>query len=597
MRLNVVSNHIRLFVAAWVAFLTVFGATGVLVSSAFGDSDLKTDRSPADTPHAVILSQAGQNEMDSVWVPAVKDDISQESVVVKQFVFTGNSIVDTNILINETNSFLSQKCTMAQLQEVLEKIEVLYFNQGYIVAKASLVGWKEGMTVARVFPDGVVKIAISEGIIGKIECSGNTYFKDSLIKKYFDPRKEHVVLHKSRLKTGLGLTRYYSPHLEVEKVVLKKSDEPGKTDIELVAKDEIPIDFSIDYNNYGSPYLSEDRFAASFSVTDPIWGHEVSVRGVTGGNVQDSGLITADYNFPVLNYGTRIGGGYLQGLYYVGQEFNLLRMEGYSEMYSAYVVQPVLPLIKEEDTDCHIKIGYDRKYTKNKILGELRSIDELQAFDVEFKFEKFSARLANLHWKPAAWFLRKPGKSFVYATGTFGKIDTVHSAPHSRLDPSHSFERFNLEAMHIQAVSIPRKVYLLGRASGQWSDDRLLPTEQVVIGGYGSVRGQEVSTFMGDSGYTVSAELMFAPPFLHEKVIHGRALGKMLQLALFADSAGVFTNDPQLLEVDNDYLTGCGGGIRLFLGQRFRLKFDVAFPIGRAEGDDWFGYFETWFSF
>ncbi|KPA14776.1 Bacterial surface antigen (D15) domain protein [Candidatus Magnetomorum sp. HK-1] len=60
----------------------------------------------------------------------------------------------------------------------------------------------------------------------------------------------------------------------------------------------------------------------------------------------------------------------------------------------------------------------------------------------------------------------------------------------------------------------------------------------------------------------------------------------MLQFAVFADYGGVYVSDPQQYDYEDKYLTGLGGGIRLFYKDRFQLKCDVGFPIDKQDKED-----------
>jgi len=126
------------------------------------------------------------------------------------------------------------------------------------------------------------------------------------------------------------------------------------------------------------------------------------------------------------------------------------------------------------------------------------------------------------------------------------------------------------------------------RGSGQLSNYRLLPIEQFVIGGYGTVRGYEPATYLGDSGYYVSTELMFAPPFIGEKTLFGQRVAQLAQFAIFYDHGGAFTTKSEIDEIGSEFLSGYGGGFRLYYKDIFTFKYDIGIPVDREEGQDHF---------
>jgi hemolysin activation/secretion protein len=125
---------------------------------------------------------------------------------------------------------------------------------------------------------------------------------------------------------------------------------------------------------------------------------------------------------------------------------------------------------------------------------------------------------------------------------------------------------------------------VLGRLSAQYSPSRLLPSEQAILGGFGTVRGHEPSAFLGDSGYTLTAEFMLPPPYLAEKTLFNKRIAELVQLALFVDHGGVWNTRAKGGEKPFQALTGLGGGIRLFYGDRFSFRYDVGIPIDPQPG-------------
>ena len=101
--------------------------------------------------------------------------------------------------------------------------------------------------------------------------------------------------------------------------------------------------------------------------------------------------------------------------------------------------------------------------------------------------------------------------------------------------------------------------------SGQASSDRLTATEQVLAGGYDSVRGFNESVVRGDSGFLSSIELI-SPDFSV-----GDRLGQTLQdtwnAFLFYDAAALSISDPLPGEVSPS-LQGAGIGLNCRFSDR-----------------------------
>jgi len=77
-----------------------------------------------------------------------------------------------------TRHYEGRMLTVAEMQEVVNKITDLYRQSGYITSRAVLPPQK--------IENGVLKINVLEGLMGKVEIKGNKYYRASLIKSRID---------------------------------------------------------------------------------------------------------------------------------------------------------------------------------------------------------------------------------------------------------------------------------------------------------------------------------------------------------------------------------------------------------------------------
>lgn len=469
---------------------------------------------------------------------------------VKKIEFTGNTLIKTEALQGLTEEFINRELTLEDMNSVADVITMFYQEKGYILAKAYVPEQK--------IEDGVLKIAVIEGRTGKIKVSGQKFYDERVLKRYFQPQLKHGFVKESLLERGLLLTNDL-PSAET-KVVLRKGEKPGTADLVLNTKDKDSVKFGIDYNNFGHELISKNRYGINFELTDPQWGCTLSLRGVTGNDSDDSTLGTANLSIPVNTHGTKVFVRYLKANYALGQEMADLGLEGDTKIYGGGISHPIL---RERNRNLNLTVGYDYKYTQNFILDEKISIDELDVYYITLDFDNLDRFL---------------GKNILSLGCYHGVLRIDEKVPPGRdaQDADRKFDRYSVDVARIQRIYGHTNLML--RVSGRLSESRLMPIEQMVIGGYGTVRGHEPSLFLGDSGYTISGELMFAPPHLADKVILGQRVAQMVQLALFYDHGGVYTAEPKSGEDESGFLTGYGAGIRLFYKDIFRLKFDVAFP-------------------
>jgi hemolysin activation/secretion protein len=490
---------------------------------------------------------------------AKADDAAQdegETVLVKAITFTGNTVIATETLDSLTEEFKNQDLTWDEIKSIADSVTMAYQELGYILAKAYVPEQE--------IKDGVLEIRIVEGNVGKLEVKGNKYYHERVIKRYFRPQMKHGVIRERMLESALLLTKEI-PSVET-RVVLKKGEKPGTADMLLDTKDSAAVKLSLDYNNFGHPLTGEDRYGTKIEFTDPWWGNTLKLRGVTGNDPDDSKLGSVGLAVPVSTYGTKVLFNYMNGNYLVGRELADLGLEGKSRIYGTGLYQP---FIKTGTMNLSTTAHFERKYSKSFIDGEISTLDKLNTYGLTIEFDNLDRFL---------------GKNIAIIDYSHGRILQKHDIPLSKIKADVRFNIYRLDVARIQ------KIYgytnLMVRGSGQLTPNRVVSIEQKSLGGYGSVRGHEPALQMGDAGYTITGELMFAPPLIAEKTIFGQRIAQMMQFAVFFDHGGVYTSHLKAGEIGNEYLNGFGGGIRLFYKELFRFKFDIARPIKDKYEDD-----------
>lgn len=499
-----------------------------------------------------------------LWAEAGGPQEGMDKIMVKSFRFTGNTVIESETLGKVTEAFRNRDLALDEINAAADMITLAYQERGYVLARAYVPKQE--------VKDGVVEIVVAEGILGKIRAVGNKHYHERVLKRYFKAQEEHGIIKEGLLERALMLTNEL-PALDI-RTVLKRGEKPGTTDMELYTEDRAPVKLRTDYNNFGSSRISRHRYGTSIEITDPDWGYTVALRGITG-KKDDSMLGRAALTVPANDYGTKVHFSYMKSNYGVGKELAELSLEGDTEIYGGNVSHP---LVKERNRNLEVALGYDHKYSINYILEQERSIDKLSVFYAALDFDNLDRFL---------------GKNIV-SLGLYQGVENFYSIGKDNPETSRatggvggadgSFTKLSLNAARIQ--NIYGYTNLMVRFSGQACDERLLPIEQAVIGGYGTVRGHDPSLYLGDTGYVVSSELMFGPPFISSKNLLGQRIGQLLQFALFFDHGGVYTTDPDPGSAKNEYLTGVGGGARIFYKDILTFKFDVAFPMVNEEMDN-----------
>ncbi|HJX33912.1 MAG TPA: ShlB/FhaC/HecB family hemolysin secretion/activation protein [Desulfatiglandales bacterium] len=472
----------------------------------------------------------------------------------------GDTLVPSPILHEAVAEFRDQELTLDNMNEVANLVTSAYQERGYILARAYVPEQE--------IKDGILQIAILEGDVGEVKVTGQTYYSERVIRRNFLEQVKHGVVREDLLERGLLLSQDL-PGSET-RIVLQPGEKTGSANVVLKTEDRLALNWTIDFNNFGSEFVSKERYGTYIDITDPWWGSTLSLRGVTGNTMDESLLGKADLSVPITIYGTKLNLSYMKGLYVVGQELADLGMDGDTTVYGIGFSHP---FIREKNQNLTVSVGYESKNSRIFIKDELENLDDLNMVYATVDYDSLDRYL---------------GKSILSMGVYRGKLNPSEKYPFSRKIADLDFARYNLTAARIQKIY--GNVNFMVRALGQYSSDNLLPIEETGIGGYGTVRGHNLALFLGDTGYSISGELLSAPPFIADKVVFGQRISQMVQFSLFYDYGRVYYTSTLRGEMPDERLQGYGGGVRLYYKDFFTFKFDLARPMKKKAINEKFNY-------
>ena len=100
--------------------------------------------------------------------------VVEENIPVKDFTIEGNSVISTEDILATLTGMKGKPQNITQLNIAISKIQELYQEKGYILARIDSVTDD---------PDGTINISIKEGIIDKIMIEGNEKTKDYIVAR------------------------------------------------------------------------------------------------------------------------------------------------------------------------------------------------------------------------------------------------------------------------------------------------------------------------------------------------------------------------------------------------------------------------------
>ncbi len=523
-----------------------------------GTTAAEAQSQPASSDAPLPEGSPFELELDLRESPAVTSEPlpTVEQVKVHKIQLKGNRALPTSEFEDLLAPWEGRVVTFDQIRRLSEEIVGRYREHDYLTVSTYLP--EQDLT------SGTLTIRVVEAQIGTVSVEGNRFYSDDYLRWMFEPALgeggDTDLPRNSAVQRQLLLMNDQRD-LNVRSV-LREGSKEGEVDVVLQVSDSRPLHFGIDYNNLGSRTTGEHRLGATFQ-----WGN-LSGRGDTLSlRYVNSGLLNADtdgvnlfmvgYQTPLNNVGTTFDLSYANSAFQVGQEFQVLDIRGRADVIRALVRHQ---LIRSVDANLVLEGGFIYQDIENRILGQALSEDRLRE---------------AIFGLSGDW-----GEGQARNYGSFRLTQDLGSAlggmspgdPLSSRGAGGGFTKMNFDLSRVQGLS--SSAYLVLRGTQQTAFAPLPYAEQYGLGGIGSVRGYSQSAYLGDSGYSLSAELRFAPLAEHRE---------LFEIGGFIDHGGAYVKNPLPGELPNAHLTGAGVTMQFRLPEQTFIRADIGWPIGRRE--------------
>ena len=484
-----------------------------------------------------------------------------ERVLIKKIIVEGVTRILNADIKKITAEFEGKELSLKDMQKVADLITDEYRKKGYLTSRAYIPPQK--------IKEGTLTIRVVEGKLGKLEIKGNRYFKTSLLRKKIDLRPEGYFDYSALQKSLVRINEHPD---RAAKVVLVPGKEPGTTDVVLQVEDNLPIHIGLEYDNYASRYIGDDRYSLIAEHNNLLGLDDKLLLKFQRSESEFYNLKTGRYVLP-------LGNSAETGFYFshsntkLGKEFEDLDSRGKATICGLFFNQA---LIEEEDLDLRLNLGFDYKNIKNYLLGSEYSKDRLRIFKTGFDFD----------------ITDKWGRTILTSELDVGVPDmfggmSAKSSTSSREGAGGKFQKGVFNLFRLQPA--PFSSYILWKNQAQYCNYNLVASEEFQIGGPTSVRGYPPAEYTGDEGYYTSLEWSFPPYFLPKdlKMPFKKKynLYDSLHLVLFYDWATTHLNRVFAGEEEQQTLKGCGAGLRFNLGDDFSARVEVGYPLGETPSD------------
>jgi hemolysin activation/secretion protein len=440
--------------------------------------------------------------------------------------------------------------TLTQLNALAQRITDYYHAHGYPLARA--------IVPAQTLSDGTVRLQVIEARYDEIHLENRSRASDRLLRATLAPLQPGDAVTQNALDTQLLLLDDL-PGV-APRATLRPGGQPGTSTLDVRA-DALPtLQGQLVADTAGSRYTGRLRAGAYLDINNPLHhGDQLSLAAVTARHGMRYGRL--DYETTLNGHGTQAGAAYSTLAYALGGPLRTLDAHGTARVSSAWLEQP---LVRTRSGRLDVRLQFDHKQLRDRIDStDLRN---------DRRSNHWTASLASQHgddW--AGGGLTSASLSVGHGRLGFDEAQAA-AADAASARTRGSYTHWNASVARLQTLASDTRLYL--DLSGQHSNRNLDSSEQFLLGGPNSVRGYDVASAAGASGWLATAELR-----------HDLAWGCAghCEGSVFVDHGSLrFNADPWTTGPNHARLSSIGAGFNWIGTGPWQLQVQLATPVGAA---------------
>jgi len=494
---------------------------------------------PAFTPPA---SQPSLDVTAPSSLPSATGRSEGPGVPVSKFQLRGNQVFDDTELLQLLADLPGTEQNLDGLRAATDRITKFYQDRGYLLARAYLP--------PQDIVDGVVQIAIQEGVYDGVTLNNQTRVNDSVLLRALSPLRQGDAVHLEALDNRLMLVNDI-PGVQVQGT-LRPGKAPGSTELLIDAEPAPLMAGSLDADNFGGYYTGEFRLAGTLDVNSPLrLGDQLNLRLLTSDKKQRYYRVA--YQVPVGSSLTRLGASVSNMSYRLGRDFDILDAHGKASIVSLFVQQP---LLRSRNFTLQAQLQYDDKSMRDAMdLFEIVNRKHVGLWTASLNGSRDDGLLGG-------------GRSAMYLSYGIGSLQLRD--PNSRQgDRLYSraagrFDKANITLLRMQ--NLPGPFMLSAQFNAQLASKNLDSSEKFSLGGPFGVRAFANGAASGDEGWQGSLDLRYLP-------FPG------LQLAAFFDKGAVRLSKRPWASGRNSQQLSAMGISLIQTGRQHQVTLTAAWPL------------------
>ena len=471
------------------------------------------------------------------------------SFFVKTIFLEGDVILAPSEYEPLLQKYEGREIRFAELQQLINTLEQLFRAKGYIAVVLLPPQKMENQEIH-------LKAVTSR--MGELSVENNRYYSGWRTRSYWKTLKGAVLWYD---KIRHDVTDMNENPDRVVKPILRAGKEKGTTDVVLDVQDHLPLHAGYSFDNQGVKLTGKDRQGFTLRNNNMLGLDDIFLIGTTFGKA--FGAFYLYHVIPVSNFGTKFIWSISHAQVNPKKEFSIYGINGTSETYSLALQQRV---IRTDKYSGNVTLGFDFKEKHTSTQSVTTAWDKERVISLRGDLQ------ARDRW--GGWAF---GPGLYCGLPTFGNGWALASG-----GGQQSFIKFTGSLTRL--TQLPWQTRAVWDVQTQFSHSKLLPQEQLFLGGANSVRGYPESDYGADEAIQSRLDYLLPPykmPETWKLPFDNIALKDQLNPLAFFDTAYGRAHDPSNTEERKDFLMGVGGGFEL----RFRKDLTARIMWGVPLGD------------
>lgn len=471
---------------------------------------------------------------------------NSQAFMVKRIQITGNTLLPEETLRWLVSGYEGKALTLGNLGDLANIISEAYLRAGYPLVRVYVP--------AQTLAGGVVKLAVVEARYGKVVLQNHSAVKNGPLQSTLAPLQPgHPVSNYTLERSLLLLSDIAGAQASS---AIKPGDKPGTSDLVVDVTSAPRYTGTLGVDDYGNEYTGRLRATGSFDVNGLL--HEGDLldfsAASSGGGMN---YLQGGYRYLLNGQGTTLRAGVSSLHYHLGDKLSSLDAYGSALVGSLTLTQPI---VRNTAANLYGQIEFDHKLLKDDI--------GLVGIDTDRQANVWVATLAGDERDAHGITNYNLGMShgdIDYTNGLANLIDYITARTQG------SYNKYTFSLSRLQKLGEHDALY--ASFTQQWASKNLDTSEQLFLGGPGTVRGYDVGALDGSQGNLFSLE------YRHDFTVPGVA--GQWQAKVFGDTGRVAVYKNTFgRDINSGRLSSAGLGLNWAGLHNWTFSASVAKPIG-----------------